>query len=108
MGLIESVRVRVEYAGRCHLTEIQASQLWWSKVVFAIMVPVSLLVPMPIMTLGQQFPYLFAQFGIPFVRHATVQRSCVRYTIVVAGFGTQSDSSGRPCAESKYIVFMQM
>ena len=67
IGLVESVRVRAEYAGRCHLNELQAAELWWSKAVFMFVVPVGLLVPMPIIALGNQALYIVALFPIPFV-----------------------------------------
>ena len=68
IGLKESVRVRVEYAGRCHLTEVQASELWWTKVTFLATIPLGLLVPMPIIALGKQVAYGVGLFVIPFVR----------------------------------------
>ena len=56
IGLVESVRVRAEYAGRCHLNKLQAAELWWSKAVFMFVVPVGLLVPMR-GELGSQHPF---------------------------------------------------
>ena len=67
IGLVESVRVRAEYAGRCHLNELQAAELWWSKAVFMFVVPVGLLVPMPIIALESQGLFIVALLPIPFV-----------------------------------------
>jgi hypothetical protein len=48
VGLEEKLRRRVEYAGRIKLSEEQATELWWTKKVFTIMIPSTILMaPMP-------------------------------------------------------------
>ena len=45
--------MRVEHAGRCHLTDSQAASLWFSKAVHTLLVPLGILLPLPGMARGR-------------------------------------------------------
>ena len=48
VGFEEKLRRRVEYAGRITLSEEHAAELWWTKKVFTIMIPSTIvLAPIP-------------------------------------------------------------
>jgi hypothetical protein len=47
IGMPEQTRAYIEVAGRVRLSELQATELWWSKKVFATMMPIALIAPLP-------------------------------------------------------------
>ena len=65
VGLVESVRARVEHAGRCDLTPMQAKDLWFSKAVHLLSIPVTLVAPLPFIATGDQGLYAIGM-AIPF------------------------------------------
>eukprot|EP01052_Picozoa_sp_SAG31_P043675 SAG31_NODE_7352_length_1712_cov_1.132052_3_plen_99_part_01 len=73
VGLVESIRARVENAGRCELSLDQKAQLWWSKAVHIAAIPVSLTAPLPLIGTGSQALY-GAGMSIPFVGYCLAGR----------------------------------
>jgi hypothetical protein len=71
IGLVESVRVRMDHVGRVHLTERQADDLWFGKAVAISMLPWALLLPMPLIAAGGQFTWI-GSLPIPFLIFAAV------------------------------------
>ena len=71
VGLVESVRVRMEHVGRCHLTKRQAAEVWYGKAVAMTMIPWGLLLPLPLIQTGNQYLWL-ACVPFPFLAYVGV------------------------------------